>query len=286
VLSRALYLYKDPVTGVDLLFAGGVGLRASDGNGSNAIFTGVYDPTAVGSIRWNIEFTGFEHRVMAFTACNGDLYFSAKGDLYKRLMHSTYPRWQKVYSDAHFFKEHNSGLRGLTTIADPEGSGKEVILASLEGAPGLILRIDPHKDHTAKVELDITAYLSQHWGNLRVPYVIAAYNDIPSVRDPHSGQRVYLIGLQAHCPLPGHVHSAWYLARDEKARYSLHEIQPIQHATEKKPKLVAVRAIAVSPFAQDAESILYFGGYDANFRTTHNSAWLYRVGLDTALGGD
>src|SRR5690348_943356 len=72
---------------------------------------------------------------------------------------------------------NNSGLRGLTTVPDPEASGDQVILAGLEG-PGLMLRIDPARQHFVTTELDIPQFLAQHWGNLRTSYVIPAYNDI------------------------------------------------------------------------------------------------------------
>jgi hypothetical protein len=44
-----------------------------------------------------------------------------------------------------------------------------------------------------------------------------------------------------------------------------------------------VRAIIVSPFAEDGGQALYLGGYDADLYPAHNTAWLYRVGLNTAL---
>jgi hypothetical protein len=150
-----------------------------------------------------------------------------------------------------------------------------------------MLRIDPARQHSVTTELDIPQFLAQHWGNLRTSYVIAAYNDIYPVTNPRSGVTEYLIGLQAHSPRKGEGRSAWYLVRDSKARYTLRQVRPLTKSDPRAPsKLVAVRAITLSPFPSDSDSILYFGGYDANHRPAHDSAWLYRVGLDTALHGD
>jgi len=284
---RALFLFRDPVTKTDQLFVGGVGPRRAGGNREGAIFVGVYDPHAPGKIRWRTEFTDFENRVMAFTACADHLYFSAKGDLFERTTNGSHPAWEKVYSDRHSLGPNNSGLRGLTTVPDPEASGHQVILAGLEG-PGLMLRIDPARQHSVTTELDIPQFLAQHWGNLRTSYVIPAYNDIYPVTNPRSRATEYLIGLQAHSPRKGEGRSAWYLVRDSKARYTLRQVRPLTKSDPRAPpsKLVAVRAITLSPFPSDSDSILYFGGYDANHRPAHDSAWLYRVGLDTALHGD
>jgi len=46
--------------------------------------------------------------------------------------------------------------------------------------------------------------------------------------------------------------------------------------------LVAIRTITRSPFA--GEDALYFGGYDANSRPAHNTAWVLRLDTAAALG--
>jgi len=301
---RALTLYRDPITGVDRIFAGGAGYEDKSGHRPGGIFSGVYDPSAPGRIRWSetAEFTGFGDRVVAFADCNGHLYFSSKPGIYERTTNGSHPVWSEIYSYSHPMRPNSSGLRGLTTIPNPNGSG-QVILAAAEEAPCVILRIDPADDHRVTTELNVDEFLFKHWGRLLVPYVIAAYNSMPIVRDPDSNQSVHIIGLQAFCPLPGKEHSAWYLIRDANARYSLHEIRPVplipesgqpshhylsmvtngRPTTERSPNLGAVRTIIVSPFASDTGHALYFGGYDTDGRPAHNTAWLYRVGLRTAL---
>jgi len=301
---RSVALYKDPVTGVDRVFAGGGGHEDSHEGPSGAVFSGVYDRS--GEIRWDKrpEISGFKNRVMAFVECNSRLYFAAGTELYERIGNGRSAEWDRVYSSRRALATpRNSGLRGLTSIPNPAGSG-EVILAALEGVPGLILRIDPGKGHGAQIELSIADFLSKQWGAIRNRYVIAAYNDMPSVENPEDHQLVNVMGLQTHCPVPGKEHSAWYLVRDREASYSLHEIRPLpllpepgrssprylsriedgtHAATAGTPNLVGMRAIVVSPFPDDAGQALYLGGYDADFRPAHDTAWLYRVGLGTAL---
>jgi hypothetical protein len=286
---RALGFYRDPVTKVDRIFAGGGSAT------SGLVLSGVYDPSAPGRIRWdkNPEFAGFGYRVMAFAECNTRLYFAARSEVYERTVNGPSPKWNKVYSHQ-LQPAFSEGLRGLTTIPNPEGPGG-AMLAALEGVPGLILRINPAGGFSTKVELNIDQFLRDLWGSLPHPYVIAAYNDMPAVRDPETNQMLHVLGMQAHCPLPGKTNSAWYLVRDSNGRYSLHEVPPVDSRPPKylslvgnrtlgaAPNLVAVRAIVVSPFLEDARRVLYLGGYDADGRDAHNTAWLYRVGLNTAL---
>jgi len=44
----------------------------------------------------------------------------------------------------------------------------------------------------------------------------------------------------------------------------------------RQPTLVSVRAIAVSPFAEDRGRAFYFAGFDCNSVPSHNTAWIYR----------
>jgi hypothetical protein len=119
----------------------------------------------------------------------------------------------------------------------------------------------------------------------RPNYTIVAYNDMAKI-----GGSV-LMGVMAFIPrtLPvaaghalvdvgyGQVESGgWYLVRDPGGRYSLHPVT----ANFRHP-LVAVRTIALSPFAGDA--VVYFGGYDANKALVHNTAWIARATIAAAL---
>src|SRR5262249_40407702 len=148
------------------------------------VFSGVYDPFAVGRIRWDKgpEFTEFVHRIRAFTECNRHLYFAAGSNVYGRTGNGPKPQWSKVYSYPEPLQPPDSeGLRGLTTIPSMSGGA---ILAGLEGNPGLILRIDPERGYSTTIELNIGQFLREQWGSLPRPYVIPAYNDMPIVEDP------------------------------------------------------------------------------------------------------
>jgi len=68
----------------------------------------------------------------------------------------------------------------------------------------------------------------------------------------------------------------WYLVRYPGGRYDLRSINTSQ-------ALVATRTIRVSPFPNDGGT-LYFGGYDANKATAHNTAWIFRADPAAALG--
>jgi hypothetical protein len=55
-------------------------------------------------------------------------------------------------------------------------------------------------------------------------------------------------------------------------RYQLAEV-----ADTSQPTRVAVRTIAVSPFAEDRGQAFYFGGFDCNSIPSHNTAWICRA---------
>jgi hypothetical protein len=268
---RAMAAHKDAITGVDEFFIGAG--RGEDDSTPGAIFRGVYDPTSPGRIRITAtEFTGFVNRVMAFTEVNGRLLFAAKPGLYARTDGSA--TWSMVASvPPPLASTTNSGLRGLTVV----GAGS-FVLGGLEGNGGPILRFDP-TSYSQSSDIMVGDILQTQWGFGQNQYIISAYNDMPQVTDPRTGNPVNLMGLQAHNP--NRATSAWYLVRDASGKYTLHEVPAL---TSVSPAgLVAVRTIHLSPFAEDMGRVLYMGGYDADYKPAHNSAWLYRVGMQTAL---
>jgi hypothetical protein len=277
---RALGFHHDSVTGVDDVFAG-AGVQSGAGIG---IFRGVYDPTAPGRIRWDStpEFTNYQGRPTAFAEADGVLHVTSLGAMYRRV-DGPDPSWVQVFSYDRPLIPSNSGLRGLTAIPNPSGHG-QLLLVSLEGRAGRIYRIDPARNYKAVVELDIVGFLRQQWKTQRPLYVIAAYNDMLMVTDPPSGQPAVLIGLYAHDPQPGKETSAWYLVRHSDAGYELHEIPAILESRRSNPALLAVRAIAVSPFPADAGHVIYFGGYDCASKSAHNTGWLYQADITDIFG--
>ncbi len=281
---RSFGQHRDRVTGVDLVFAG------QDPRG---IFSGTYDPAVAGRIRWGaapeldlsqVPAEGISGRngylrVPSFAEANGQLYATVGQHVYERIDGAA-PQWRLVYTNPR--PGHSeTGLRGLTAVPGPGG---EVLLAAVEGNASRIVRIDP-RNGGETTELDADDFLGSAWG-MRPNYTIVAYNDMAKV-----GGSV-LMGVMAFIPrtVPaaaghalvdvgyGQVESgAWYLVRDPGGRYRLHQV-----AANFGHPLVAVRTIAASPFAGDAA--VYFGGYDANKAPAHNTAWVARASLATALG--
>jgi len=288
---RSFGRHRDRATGVDLVFAG------QDPRG---IFSGVYDPAVAGRIRWSarpeldisvLSTEGFPGlagrlRVSGFAEANGLLYAAVGQQIYER-GDGAEARWHPVYTNPRPRKSE-TGLRGLTAIPNPSGPG-EVLLAAVEGDGSRIVRVDP-RDGRETTDLDLDAFLDRAWGT-RVSYVIAAYNEMTRVRDPTGGEAL-VMGIEAFIPktapqparhsvVDGLETGAWILLRHSDGRYELREIAA-RHPTTGSP-LIAVRAIAPAPFPGD--DALYFGGFDANKRPAHNTAWILRTGGIAALDG-
>ena len=280
---RSFGSHRDRVTGVDLVFAGH----------TRGIFKGSYDPAVPGRIRWDQSpelngstvssaFSGLAGRlrVSSFAEANGRFYAAVGQQLYERVDGPAL-QWRLIYTNPH--PGHSeTGLRGLTAI--PREAGREMLLVAVEGNTARLVRVDPSTG-TEATELDLEEFLPQAWG-MRVNYVIAAYNDMTKI-----GGSV-LLGLEAFVPknaaIPaghstvdvgyGQVESGgWYLIRRPDAHYDLHRI-----AAAFTQPLVATRTIRASPFPADSERI-YFGGYDANKASAHNTAWIARASIEAVL---
>jgi hypothetical protein len=285
---RSFGFHRDRLTGTDIAFAGD----------SEGVFTGVYDAGVPGQIKWNTtpeldtkgfsvaDFPGLSRglRISSFAEAGGRL-FAAIGEQVWVREDGPAPRWRHLYTNPspHFSE---TGLRGLTAVAEP-GKG-EFLLAAVEGLQSRIVRIDPATGaETTDLELD--QMLDRAWGT-RVSYVIAAYNDMPTLRHTASGDDL-LIGLEAYIPPasprpPRHTildlnhgveGGGWFLIRHPGGRYELHQI------TLRSPgslpalgdNLVSVRTFAVSPFPLE-NGAFYVGGYDCNEVPAHNTAWIAR----------
>jgi len=277
---RSFALHRDRVTGIDMVFAGA----------SNSIFVGAYSRSQQRIVwspatEWQQDFVGrpaAAGRVSSFAECNGKLYAAVHGKVYERIDGSS-PSWKKVFETS-IYSAKVTGLRGLTSIPNPSGSG-EVLLASVEDNPSRVYRIDPHTtdasgQYGATQELDVSSFLTQTLGT-RATYAGIAYNNTTEYPDATGRCVRRLIGLETITPrFPqtfGKQHfdpNAYYLIRDCSGRYALREIQDVQ--IDPKPELVAVRALTVSPFPSDPAGTVYAGGFDANANPVHNTAWLYK----------
>lgn len=283
--TRSLAVHYDSSDGREKLFAAPGG--GEDKNFDRAIYAGVYDPAAPGRIRWDPapERVALQSRIMSMTECGGALYAAAKPSIFRR--NDARKSWDVIYSYpiSNSFDEsrYASGFRGLTCITEPDG--KKALLSGFEGTTGQILRIDAQSG-AAAVELDTRQFLTRQWGAPPArPDIIAGYNDIPLVKT--SPTEIRLFGLLARSPIPAETNAAWLLSRtaSNPPRYALHEVHaPVNWPyTRSDGALWSVRAITVSPFSEDQGQVLFLGGYDGHFEPDHNTAWLYRVGVDTAL---
>jgi len=284
---RAIGTHQDRITGVDHVFAAIAGI----------IYRGVYDSTAPGQIRWESkpEFMNIDDRLMSFGECNGELYAAIKPAIYKRIDGPT-PTWEKVYEYTTFPGDKpssqggTSGMRGLTAISNPKGDG-EVLLMALEGLAvegnsgnAKIVYLNPSDNNSVTTELDLGAFLKEQlkeqigtdWN-----FVVTAYNDMVWVTDPKTGEDLLLIGFGVN---EFNSDSAWFLVRHPDATYTVHEIPHIFDLRGQPKTLRGNRTIRVSPFAEDNGQVIYFGGFDCFGKTSHNTAWIYSVDIDTALG--
>ncbi|MCX5682963.1 MAG: hypothetical protein NT049_04685, partial [Planctomycetota bacterium] len=284
--------HADRQTGADHVFAG---------NSPYGIYRGAYDPAAPGRIGWaskpELDLSTIaappspgltRPRVASFAECNGNLYATVGQQIYRRV-DGAIPSWRLLYTNPKPGRSE-TGLRGLTAVPSPSGSG-QVLLAAVEGSVARVVRIDPAEGNES-TELDIQAHLGRAW-NTRVGYIIAAYNNMTIARNPQGDVEV-LFGIEAFlpadAPVPaGHTRvdgldgGGWFFVRHADGRYDLHQIGTV-HPVTGSP-LVATRAIALSPFAADPDRI-YFAGFDANKRPAHNTAWIFRAGKNNALGRD
>jgi hypothetical protein len=288
MLVRAFGVHYDPVHNVDQLFVGAG--KGETGTTVGAIYSGVYDANADGLIRWEETpvFTGYLNRAKSMVECEGAFYFAAKPSIYR--LNDRTQTWETLYSfpmsrfDASLYA---SGFRGLTCIDDPEGSGHKVLLAAFEGDSGDVLRINPIT-RSVITEVSLHQFLTQEWGGpLISPDIIAAYNYMLLIN--LSSGPTYFLSLLAYPPISTMANSAFFLTRSPgpPPSYKIHEVKPLTFPYPRSDRrLYSVRAIAVSPFPEDHGQVIYLGGYDGHFRPDHNTAWIYRMGVNTAIRGN
>ena len=103
------------------------------------------------------------------------------------------------------------GIRGLSAIDGPV-SGKQSLIfmwhAGARDSKGCVMRLDPQPDgRYARVqEVCLSKQISDYLGGAPVGFVLGAYNTFLPLRDPKSGERVYVVGIEAFIPARGH---AW-----------------------------------------------------------------------------
>lgn len=285
---RHLFVHRDKITGVDHVFA-----VVSGG----AVYRGAYDVSAVGRIRWNPdpELDGRLARIMSWGRANGDAYLAVditpdspkNGGLFRRL-DGPQPRWDWIgeWGQRHDHKGV-AWIRGLTAIPDAANPGKELLLCSRE-VDGVIEVIDPQHNHEVRVEFDMRKYFG---GQLNAQpgqrlTTIFAYNEMTSAKHSTTGDRVHLISGGVMPDIHGddaRSKGAWCLIRHADGRYaSVRVFDPAVTPTG-HGGLRCVRTICPSPFPEEKDRVLYFGGFDGGDLGTgmrhHNTAWIYKAEL-------
>lgn len=277
---RDLHVHRDAVTGVD---------RAFLTIGTHGIFSGVYDPEVPGGIAWESapEFGPLEVRPLGITTANGSLVFSSGARIYRRedgpepsyvVAHDLSDLTPRVRSDV-------GGIRGLTAVAAPEGSGQSLLFmwAPDGGARGEMIRLDqgPAGALTRHHEVVLADLIRDYTGAAEVQYVLGAYNDLLPVDAPVPGTQRHLVGLEFRGAGPelsiwerGYYRGALYAVRDDERRYRMERVGGPDGADD--APLVATRCYAPSPFEGDGS--IYFGGHDPNGIRSTGMAWVYRRG--------
>ena len=273
---RALLVHRDRKTGMDRIFVAA---------GALGIYSGMYDADKPGKIRWDKkpELGPLAIRPMSFAEANGSIYASAGTSVYRR-SDGPSPQWVKVYSDDTPEHWELGGIRGLTAVPSPTGVGESLLFSHTNR----IIRVDPANSDKATIELKIGELLARNWGRRITGAIIAAYTDVLPLTDPATGQTVHIMGVQGRASgrptFGGWYPGGSYLIRSADRSYRLKEVNG--RWKPGNPMLVAVRTYALSPFPEEAGNYVYFGGFDANFRDAHNTAWIFRALVETVLTCD
>jgi hypothetical protein len=279
---RPFAVHTDSVTGAEMIFAGS----------GDVIFSGKYNARTQ-TIEWNAypdwlgptpgknNIQSHGGRITGLTECEGKLYAAGR-DVYER-EDGPQPNWKSTFTLPRGETAANlRGFSGLTCASGP--SGRPTLFSSFQGASADIVRIDLDRTGArGSVELNVPEFLS---GVLRTEATtaIVAYNDMTIYPTADLACPSLLMGFSVHTPnepetfastrkYPG----AGFLVRGCKGNYTVQWVQ--DPSLQTIPKLVAVRAITVSPFAQDPAGTIYAGGFDAGnapARGVHNTAWLYK----------
>ena len=299
---RAMMVHRDTVTGVDRLLLS---------IGTLGVFSGVYDPSAEGLITWNTtsESGPVPARPLAIIEANGTAMFSSGSGIYQRTDGAS-PSWNKVVDDSGLpgataitCSAPVGGIRGLTAIPNPTGSGDSLIFLWNPGTKtdqGLVIRHDPNgsggytrTQETAIAPL-VTAFLDSAYPKTTCFFILGAYNFLLPVTDPITGEQDYMFGVQAAINTTtaphwvnvqgGSIYSGGlYVIRSGPGSYRIAGVNATSNGAypSTNPVLEATRCYALSPFG---DGDIYLGGFDPDDTLVTNTAWAFRTSLSHALG--
>ncbi len=287
-VPRDIEIYRDKVTGIERIFL----LLGNPG-----IVSGVYDPTQPTKILWDrhiefpfLTFGNFRSRPLGIAIANGSLFFSEGGSIFKRIDGKT-PTYTEVLDLDEDTDTDVGGIRGLTTIKNPNGPGDSLLFVWAPGnrSRSEVTRLDPDGSggYTIHKEVKMSDLMSKKLG-VQVTYTLAGHNMMYPVVHPETGKRVHIIGFLGNIR-GGKEHLRWkgsmiyggafYAVRNADQTY---EIQEVNNAyAPGKPVLVTPRAFCSSPFG---DNHLYIGGHDSSNWIADDMAWVFRAPLKVALG--
>eukprot|EP00931_Biecheleriopsis_adriatica_P053158 TRINITY_DN3107_c1_g1_i2.p1 TRINITY_DN3107_c1_g1~~TRINITY_DN3107_c1_g1_i2.p1 ORF type:complete len:346 (-),score=3.10 TRINITY_DN3107_c1_g1_i2:285-1301(-) len=291
-----MHLYTDPITNEQRLI-----LTV----GRDGLVSGRYNPDSPISVTFTNQIEPgsgpLPQRALGLAELDGHVYCSAGALLLKRTKGSTDASWTVVFDmgiiDSSSVDADVGGLRGLTTIDNPESPTGHSLLAAWNpngDSQGCMTRFDPNGqggfDHVRETCVTSHAKLNLG-GDPYIAYVIAGYNNaLPIPRS--DGSTVHIIGYQMllwglatyqhpvsyQIAAGGGSRTAYYagasyLIRKAPGIYESRTIMGPRRCptTEQHPIHVAARAYVLSPFPQGG---VYFGGYDCNYFTSYDTAWV------------
>ena len=256
-------------------------------------------------------------KVTAFADCGGALYVTINTDMFRRndgTLPSGMPRWALVYREPPV-GAFNSGLRGLTCIADngapsllfsTEGSGDIYRLDHLPGGqlaadasvgpghpyPGLAQTLELTPDTAIAHMLGQEGTTGPASGRGSISYVIIAYNNFENLRIGGVTRQLFgfEFGFGRACPSTqicapsGFDASACFgvrTAHGSSQNYTLRCLTgPQLRPSRRQPSPVRsgqafVSIRTISP-SPFSPSRIYYGGYDNDFFPSDGAAWIAR----------
>ena len=283
-VPRDMEIYRDKVTGIERIFL----LLGNPG-----IISGIYDATQPSKIRWDadVEFPAsgtFSTRPLGITEANGKLYFSVGGVIYGR-SDGAKPTYSKILDLGGRVNTDAGGIRGLTTIANPNGPGESILFLWAPGGRsiGQVKRLDPdgHDGYSTHDEANMRDLMSAQLG-VEVGYTLGGHNEMYPFVHPATGETVHIIGFQGRAKGIDHLKwkrsglyaGAMYAIRTAERTYTVNEVNGAY--APGGPILVSPRAFARSPFG---DNMLFVGGHDCSNKRSDNMAWIFKAPLETAL---
>ncbi len=286
-VPRDMEVYRDKVTGAERLIL----LLGNPG-----VVSGVYDPTAPGKIRWEtiLEYPfpnvgSVKTRPLGIVQANGSLLFSVDDAIFRR-NDGPRPSYTELLRLADDVDTDVGGIRGLTTIKNPNGSGESILFLWAPGGRSIsrVKRLDPDGKggYTIHEEASMMNLMSKHL-DVKVTYTLGAHNMMYPIRHPQTGELVHLIGFQGNIDGKNQLRwpgsrlygGAMYAIRKADKTYTVHEVNNAYEPG--KIALVSPRAFCLSPFGDNQ---LFVGGHDASNRISDDMAWICKAPLDVALG--